>query len=93
MTVTVRNVRKELLQLRCPINVELVVKLPMPETSGKFRNSLPLGLGTGAERPQTCGVPPFKASLSWKALNSLPLVSLDALTALAVKFANCTHAI
>ena len=37
--ITVRNVRKELLQLRRPINVEHVVKLPMPETSGKFTNS------------------------------------------------------
>ena len=47
------------------------------------RNSLPLGLGTGSERSQTCGVPLFKASPSLKVLNSLLLVSLDALTPLA----------
>jgi len=44
--------------------------------------SLPLGLGTGAERPKICGVAPFKASSTQRALNSLPLVSSDALTPL-----------
>jgi len=47
------------------------------------RNSLPLGLGTGAEGSQTCGVPLFKASPSLKVLKSLLLVSSDALTPLA----------
>jgi len=37
----------------------------------------------GTERSQTCGVPPFKASPSLKVVNSLLLVSLDALTPLA----------
>ena len=44
------------------------------------RNSLLLGLGMVAERPQTCRVPLFKASPSQRALNSLFLVSSDALT-------------
>ena len=47
------------------------------------RNSLPLRLGTGAERSQTCGVPPFKASPTLKVLTSLLLVSSDTLTPLA----------
>ena len=47
-----------------------------------WRNSLPLGLGTGAEGPQTCGVPPFEASPSWRALHSFPLVSSDTVTPL-----------
>ena len=45
-------------------------------------SSLPIGLGMGTERPQTCGVPLFKTSPSRRALNSLPLVSSDALTPL-----------
>ena len=48
------------------------------------RNSLPLGLGTGVERSQTCGVPPFKASPSLKVLNSLLLVISDTPTPLAI---------
>jgi len=46
------------------------------------RNSLPLILGTGAERSQTCGVPPFKASPFLKVVNSLLLVSSNVLTPL-----------
>ena len=55
----------------------------------------------GAERSHTCGVPPFKASPSLKVLNSLLLVSSDALTPLAhyvcklrkriAKFQDCTN--
>ena len=54
----------------------------MPGTAGKsanLENSLPLGLGTGAERPWSA---PFKASSFQRALNSLPLVSSDTLTLL-----------
>ena len=66
------------------INVGHVLKSSIG-TSGSSptrRNSLFLGLGTGAERPQTCGVSPFKVSPSRRALNSLPLVSSDTLTPL-----------
>jgi len=45
-------------------------------------NSFPLGLGTGAESSQTCGVPPYKASPSRRDLNYLPLVSSDTLSLL-----------
>ena len=56
------------------------------------RNSLPLSLGTGAERSQTCGVPLFKASPSRRALNSLLLVSSDALTSLVCYIhKRCSH--
>jgi len=63
---------------------------PRPGRLGRLptqRNSLPLGLSTGTKRSQTCGVPPFNASPSWRALNSLPIVSSDAVTA----FANYIH--
>jgi len=49
---------------------------------------VPLGLGTGEERPQTCWVSPFKASPTWRALTSLiPLHSWITL----VQSWNCTN--
>ena len=65
---------------------------PPPGTSEKFANSEKLSfprsmLGMGAERSQTCGVPPFMASPSRRVLNSLPLVSSDTLTPLV----HCIH--
>jgi len=44
--------------------------------------TLPLSLGTGTERPQICEMPLFKASPTWRALNSLPLASSNVLTLL-----------
>ena len=64
----------------------MYTQTPAPGASGKFTNleNLPSpGLGMRAERSQTCGMPLFKASPSLKVLNSLLLVSLDALTLLA----------
>ena len=64
----------------------IYTQAPAPGASGKFANSEKLPsprLGMGAERSQTCGVPPFKASPSLKVLNSLLLVSSDALIPLA----------
>ena len=84
----VRNVGNELLQSIITINVRHVYS--SPHTRGFWevchlgdRSSLSLSLGTGAERSQTCGVPLSKASPSLKVLNSLLLVSSDALTLLA----------
>ena len=83
----VRDVRNKLLQLRRHVQCRACILKPPHQgllgSSPTRRNSLPLGLGTGAERSQTCGVPLFKASPSLKVLNSLLLVSLDALTLLA----------
>jgi len=76
-----------LLQLRRHLQCwACILKPPHQKLLGSSptrRNSLPLGLGTGAERSQNCGVPLFKASPSLKVLNSLLLVSSDALTPLA----------
>ena len=46
--------------------------------------TLPLSLGAGAERPQTCENAPDQGftSETWRALNSLPLASSNALTPL-----------
>jgi len=80
----VRNVRNELLQLRCHHQCwACILKPPHQVLLGSLPtrgNSLSLSLGTGAESSQTCGVPPFKASSSRRALNCLPLVSSDAFT-------------
>ena len=85
--IKVRDVRNKLLQLRRHLQCQAcILKPPHQGLLGSLptqRNSLPLGLGTGAEKSQTCGVPPFKASPSLKVLNSLLLVSSDALTPLA----------
>jgi len=79
----VRNVCNELLQLRCHHQCRACILKPPHQgllgSSPTRRNSLPLGLGTGAESSQTCGVSPFKASSSRRALNYLQLVSSDAL--------------
>ena len=84
--IKVRGVRNKLLQLRRHLQCQAcILKPPHQGLLGSLptqRNSLPLGLGTGAERSQICGVPPFKASPSLKVLNSLLLVSSDALTLL-----------
>jgi len=85
--IKVRDVRNKLLQLRRHLQCRACILKPLHlgllGSSPIRRNSLPLGLGTGAERSQTCGVPPFKASSSLKVFNSLLLVSSDALTPLA----------
>ena len=81
--IKVRDVCNKLLQLCRHLRI---LKPPHQGLLGSLptrRNSLPLGLATGAERSQTCGVPPFKASPSVKVLNSLLLVSSDALTPLS----------
>ena len=63
--IKVRDVRNKLLQLRRHLQCRACIfKLPhqgLLGSSPTWRNSLPLGLGTGAERSQTCGVPSFKA--------------------------------
>jgi len=85
--IMVRDVRNKLLQLRRHLQCQACILKPPHQgllgSSPTWRNSLPLGLGMGAERSQTCGVPSFKASTSLKVLNSLLLVSLDALMLLA----------
>jgi len=85
--IKVRDVRNKLLQLRHHLQCRACILKPPHQgllgSSPTQRNSLPLGLGTGAERSKTCGVPQFKASPSLKVLNSLLLVSSDALTPLA----------
>jgi len=85
--IRVRDVRNKLLHLRRHLQGwACILKPPHPGLLGSSptrRNSLPLGLGTGAEKSQACGVPPFKESPSRKVLNSLLLVSSDALTPLA----------
>ena len=85
--IKVRDVRNKLLQLRRHLQCRACILKPphqgLPGSSPTRRNSLPLGLGMGAERSQTCGVPRFKASPSLKVLKSLLLVSSDALTRLA----------
>ena len=66
--IKVRDVRNKLLQLRRHLQCRACIfKLPhqgLLGSSPTWRNSLPLGLGTGAERSQTCGVPSFKACTS-----------------------------
>jgi len=94
LCIKVRNVHNELLQL-CHHHQPRACTYtqgPAPGTSGKFANSEKLSsprsrLGTGSERSQTCGVPPFMASPSWRVLNSLPIVSSDTLTSLV----HCIH--
>ena len=85
--IKVRDICNKLLQLRCHLQCPACILKPpyqgLLESSKTQRNSLPLGLDTSAERSQTRGVPPFKASPSLKVLNSLLLVSSDALTRLA----------
>ena len=85
--IKVRDVCNKLLQLCRHLQCRACILKPPHQgllgSSPTRRNSLPLGLGTGAERSQTCGVPPFKASPPLKVLNSLLLVSSDALTPLA----------
>jgi len=87
MYIKVRDVCNKLLQLRRYLQCRACILKPLHQgllgSSPTRRNSLPLGLGTGTERSQTCRVPPFKASPSLKVLNSLLLVSSDALTPLA----------
>jgi len=94
--IKVRDVRNKLLQLRRHFQCRACILKPPHQgllgSSPTQRNSLPLGLGTGAQRSQTCGVPPFKASPALKVPNSLLLVSSDALTPLAHyvrKFRSC----
>ena len=61
-------------------NSVVTINIGSPRRQGLLENlpiqriSLPFGLGTGTERPQTCGVLPFKVSPTQRALNS----SLDA---------------
>jgi len=87
--IKVRDVCNKLLQLCCHLQCRACILKPPHQgllgtgSSPTRRNSLPLGLGTGAERSQTCAVPLFKASPSLKVLNSLLLVSSEALTPLA----------
>jgi len=71
------------------INVGHVLKPPTPGICGSlptWRNSLRLGLGTGTgvgrPRPVECPRSRYQVSPSRRALNSLPLVSSDALTPL-----------
>jgi len=84
----VRDVHNNLLHLRRHLQCRTCTLKPPHqgpgfwEVSPTWRNSLPLGLGMGAERSQTCGVPLFKASPSLKVLNFFLLVSSDALTPL-----------
>jgi len=91
-----RSIPKEHLQLRCHHQLWACTQAPTLGTSGKFATLKKLPsprFGFGAERPQTCRVPPFKASSSQRAFNSLPLVSSNALTLLICTFTNCAHAI
>ena len=85
--IKVKDVCNKLLQLCRHLQCRACILKPphrgLLGSSPTRRNSLPLGLGTGAERSQTCGVPPFKASPSLTVLNSILLVSSDALTPLA----------
>jgi len=85
--IKVRDIHNKLLQLRRHLQCRACVLKPPHQgllgSSPTWRNSLPLGLGTDAERSQTYGVPAFKASPSLKVLNSLLLVSSNALTPLA----------
>jgi len=93
----VRDVHNELLQLcghhQCQACIILILK-PLHQgllgSSPTRRNFPPLGLGTGTERSQTCGVSPFKASSSPRAFNYLQLVSSDALI-LLVHYAHKLH--
>ena len=84
--IKVRDVRNKLLQLRRHFQCRACILKPLHQgllgSSPTRRNSLPPGLGMGAERSQTCGVPLFKASPSLKVLNFFLLVSSDALTPL-----------
>ena len=73
-SIKVRDVRNKLLQLRRRAFILKPLHQGLLGCSPTRRNSLPLGLGTGAERSQAS---------SLKVLNSLLLVSLDALTPLA----------
>jgi len=81
--IKVRDVRNKLLQLRRHLQCRAcILKLPhqgLLEVHQLGETPFP----SGAERSQTCGVPPFKASPSLKVFNSLLLVSSDALTSLA----------
>ena len=71
--IKVRDVCNKLLQLCRHLQCRACILKPphrgLLGSSPTRRNSLPLGLSTGAERSQTCGVPPFKASPSLKVLN------------------------
>ena len=62
--IKVRDVFNKLLQLCCHLQCRAcILKSPHQGLLGSSptqRNSLPLGLGTGAERSQTCGVPPIQ---------------------------------
>jgi len=91
--IKVRNVRKEILQFCChnqhrkpptPGKVANSEKLPFPQSGYRHRET--------PQRPQTCGVPLFKASPTRRALNSLPLVNSDvsALTPLASAYIQYT---
>ena len=92
----VRNVRNELLQLCCHHQCQACILKPPHQgllgSSPIRRNSLPLGLGTGAESSQTCGVFPFKASSSRRALNYLQLAQTLS-SCQSITLANCTCAI
>jgi len=78
--IKVRDVRNKLLQLRRHLQCRACILKP-PHQGVHQLGETPFP--SGAERSQTCGVPPFKASPSLKVLNSLLLVSSDALTPLA----------
>jgi len=85
--IKVRDVCNRLLQLHRHLQCEACILKPPHQgllgSSPTRRNSLPLGLGTGAERSQNCGGPRSRQPPSLKVLNSLLLVRSDALTPLA----------
>jgi len=104
--IKVRDIHNKLLQLRRHLQCQACILKPSHQgllgSLPTWRNSLPLSLGTGTERSQTYGGALFKTSPSLKVLNSLLLVSLDALTLLAhyklhsrnlkiVQFRDCTN--
>ena len=79
--IKVRDVR--ILQLRRHLQCRACILKPPHQGLLEVHQLGETPFPSGAERSQTCGVPPFKASSSLKVLNSLLLVSSDALTPLA----------
>jgi len=71
--INVMSVPKELLQVCCHRQLWAYTQAPPCQLRETPFPSV------GTERPQTSGVPPFKASPSRRALNCLALVSSDAL--------------
>ena len=78
--------RDRTISVENPGSFHCVFKPPAPRISGKFAHSEklpPPPVWVWQQRdPQTRGVPPFKASPTRRALNSIPLVSSDTLTLL-----------